>query len=232
MAKIKTFTVTYADQPYHTTTELGNTFECTYTGPRYILVQVDKDDNQCREAARGDSLDEPQMDASGYEQDEFDYVTIDAWSSDEMALYAAFMTDEYTHPDVDDYTEECTDADGNTWTFTHVYEGTTGMLPHIYYGDSLLYFHETNTWRAPQLREHNNTRQSVIDSVTVQAAAIRRALADPNQTFTAEERATLDAHADWCEDCERLYADIDHWKWNFADDPLPDWDDPNPEDVD
>ena len=230
MAKTKTFNVTYADQPYHDTTALGNTFEGTYTGPRYILVQVDRDDHQCREAARGDSLDEPQMNADLYEQDEYEYVILDAWESEEKAMYAAFMTDEYTHPDVDDYTEECTDADGNTWTFTHVYEGTTGMLPHIYYSDSLLYMHETNTWRAPQLRLHNNSRQSVIDSVTVQAAAIRRALADPNQTFTDEDRATLDAHADWCEDCERLYADVDHWKWNFADTALPDWDDPNPDD--
>ena len=44
----KTFTVTYADEPYKTTTANGNTFECTYTGPRWILGQVDRDDDQVR----------------------------------------------------------------------------------------------------------------------------------------------------------------------------------------
>ena len=41
----KTFTVTYADEPYKTTTADGNTFECTYVGPRWILAQVDRDDD-------------------------------------------------------------------------------------------------------------------------------------------------------------------------------------------
>ena len=228
MAKIKTFTVTYPDQPYHDTTADGNTFECTYTGPRYILVQVDRDDNQCREAARGDAPTDPQLDPAGYEQDEYEYVLLDAWANDDNARYAAFMTDEYTHPDVADYTEECTDADGNTWTWTHVYEGTTGMLAHIYYQDSLLYFHETNTWREPQFRMHANSRQSVIDSLEGQADAIRRALADSDQTFTDEERTTLNNHADWLDDAERKYEGINHWKWPFPETALPDWDDPNP----
>ena len=42
-----------------------------------------------------------------------------------------------------------------------------------------------------QFREHVNTRQSVIDSLDGQADAIRRALADSDQTFTDDERATL-----------------------------------------
>jgi len=81
----KTFTVTYPDQPYHTTTDDGNSFECTYTGPRYILVQVDKDDHQCREAARSEKADDPALDPSGYEQDDYHYVLLDAAESDEMA---------------------------------------------------------------------------------------------------------------------------------------------------
>ena len=78
---------------------------------------MDKDDNQCREAGRGDAPTDPQLDPAGYEQDDYDYVLLDAWASDDKARYAPFMTDEYTHPDVADYTEECTDADGNTWTW-------------------------------------------------------------------------------------------------------------------
>ena len=76
------------------------------------------------------------LDATGYEPDEYDYIVMDANESDEMAMRCAFITDEYTHPDVADYTEEVTDADGDKYTWTHVYEGTTGMLAHIYVGDS------------------------------------------------------------------------------------------------
>ena len=75
--------------------------------PRWILAQVDKDDDQVREAGRSDSsADDPALDAAGYEQDEYDYIVMDANESDDMAMRCAFITDEYTHPDVADYTEE------------------------------------------------------------------------------------------------------------------------------
>ena len=117
----KTFTVTYADEPYKTTTADGNTFECTYVGPRWILAQVDRDDDQVREAGRSDSsADDPALDPSGYEPDVYDYIVMDANESDDMAMRCAFITDEYTHPDVADYSEEITDADGDTYTWEHV----------------------------------------------------------------------------------------------------------------
>lgn len=230
MSNQPVITVSYPDQPYHTTTNDNLTFEMTYIGPRYILCQVDRDDHQVREAARSEKRDDPALDASGYEQDDYHYVLLDAHADDASALYAAYITDEYTHPDVDDYEEECTDADGNTWTFNHVYEGTTGMLPHIYYAESLLYYADTGTWRAPQFRQHNISRESVLDSLEIQERALRRALADSDQSFTDAERTELTEYADWLADVERLYDGINHWKWPFPDGELPDWEDPDPED--
>ena len=224
----KTFTVTYPDQPYHTTTDLNNTFECTYNGPRFILVQVDKDDHQCREASRSEKADDPCLDPANFEQDDYEYVLLDAAESDEMAKYAAYMTDDYTHPDVADYEEEITDADGDTWTWNHVYEGTTGMLPHIYWQGTLLYNPSTGVWTHPTFREHVNSRESVVESCTVQAAAIDRALADSEQNFTDEERTKLTNHSAWLKDVDRKYAGINHWKWPFPADALPTWEDPNP----
>jgi len=228
----KQITVTYPDQPYHTTTDLNNTFQLTYVGPRYILVQVDRDDFQAREAGRSDDLNDPAIDPAGYEQDDYYYTLLDAESSDDACLYAAYMTDEYTHPDIADYTEECTDADGNTWTFDHVYEGTTGMLPHIYWTESLLYYPESDTWRAPQFREHVNSRESVVEVAERDARAIKRALADSNQSFTAEDRTTLSDYADWLASVDTLYAGINHWKWPYPEDPIPEFIDPAPEDLD
>jgi hypothetical protein len=226
----KTFTVTYADEPYKTTVADGNTFECTYTGPRYILGQVDRDDDQVREAGRADKADDTALDATGYEPDEYDYIVLDAAESDDMALRCAFMTDEYTHPDVDDYSETITTADGTEYTWTHVYEGTTGMLAHIYVGDSLLYNHETTTWTNPTLRTHNNTRESTLGSWVLQAAGIRRAISsdgDAINNLTSAEKTTLANHATWLESIAVQYADIDHWKVNYPDTVLPTYEDPN-----
>lgn len=226
----KTFTVTYADEPYKTAVADGNTFECTYTGPRYLLGQVDRDDDQVREAGRADKVDDVALDATGYEPDEFDYIVMDASESDAMALRCAFMTDEYTHPDVDDYSETYTTADGTEHTWNHVYEGTTGMLAHIYIGDSLLYNHETATWTEPQLRTHNNTRESTLASWALQAAGIRRAISsegDAINNLTTAEKTTLGNHATWLESIPVQYADVNHWKIDFPDTTLPTYEDPN-----
>ena len=93
-----------------------------------------------REAGRSDpSADDPRFRPWNRAPDVYDYIVMDANESDDMAMRCAFITDEYTHPDVADYPEEITDADGDTYTWEHVYEGGTGMLAHIYVSDSLLY---------------------------------------------------------------------------------------------
>jgi hypothetical protein len=221
----KTFTVTYADEPYKTTTAKGNTFQCTYTGPRWILGQVDRDDDQVREAGRSDSSSaDPAIDPAGYEPDEYDYIVMDAAESDAMAMRCAFITDDYTHPDVDDYSEEITDATGAKYTWNHVYEGTTGMLPHIYVSDSLLYNHETSTWTDPVLREHNNTRAETLATWKRMAEGIRRAISsdgDAHNNLTTAEKKTLADHATWLESIPVRYADINHWKIEYPDAVMP-----------
>ena len=223
----KTFTVAYPDEPYKTTTALGNSFECTYVGPRYLLIQVDNDDHEVREAGRADVAGDPGIDPAGYEQDEYSYVVLDASASDQNALICAYITDEYTHPDVPDYSEEITDADGNTYTWEHVYEGTTGMLPHIYWNNTLKYNPTTETWTMPTFREHVNSRESVMDTAAENAAAIRRALADSTQDFTADERTKLDDHASWLESLPTRYEGINHWKIPYPEEALPAWEDPD-----
>jgi hypothetical protein len=223
----KTITVAYPDEPYKTTTDAGKTFEMTYTGPRYILCQVDRDDDQVREAGRGDKADARELDPAGYEQDDYDYIVIDASESDAMCLRAAYMTDEYEHADIADYEETITDANGDTSTYNHIYEGTTGMLPNIYWADSLYYNHETSTWSGPNFREHVNTRESTVQSYANIAACMRRALADSNQTFTDEERTLMTNHCTWLENVDTTYAGINHWKWPFPETVMPYYFDPD-----
>lgn len=220
----KTVSVNLPDEPYKTTTAKGLKFTITYNGPKYILVQVDKDDHQCRESGRSEVAGSREIDPSFFDQDEFSYVVLDAYANDDACRIAAYLTDEYTHPDVDDYKEVCTDADGNTWTWEHVYEGTTGMMAHIHWAESVLYNPVTQVWTQPQLRTHVNTRKSVLDSMTDQAAVIDAALAyEENKDLTDADRSTLTNYSAWIKliAADVRYKDINHWKIPFPEEPLP-----------
>ena len=192
-------------------------------------MQIDKDDFQVREGGRGDRADEDSVNEKFFEQDDYFYLLVDATESDAAAFYCAYVTHEYTHPDVEDFSCTETDADGDEFTWTHQYEGTTGMLAHIYVGDSLLYNHETSTWRDPVLRTHNNTREETLATWVLQAAGIRRALSsdgDAHNNLTDAERTTLANHATWLESIPVRYASVDHWKIPYPETVLPNYIDP------
>tara|TARA_R110000851_G_scaffold78117_3_gene172329 strand:+ start:399 stop:1109 length:711 start_codon:yes stop_codon:yes gene_type:complete len=220
-----TFTVALPEQPYSPNADSDDTFECVYTGPRYVLCQIDLDDDQVREGGRSDSLDDRSIDPQYYEHDIYDYLLIDSHESAEMAMRCAYITHEYTHPDVEDYEEEITCANGTTWTWTHQYEGTTGMLAHLHWSESLTYNSQTNTWAGPVLREHVNSRQSVLDSCTEQARVLDLAVADETciAGLSASDIALLKSRSVWLKEvaADVRYAGINHWKIPFPEAPLP-----------
>ena len=216
-----TVPVTLPEEPYKTETTKGTTFDITYSGPRFVLMQIDKDDHQVREAGRGDKADDKEVDEKGYEQDEYNYLLVDAMESADAAFRCAYVTHEYTHADVADYSEELTDADGTKFTWEHAYEGTTGMLGHIYWGESLLYNVGSQEWSGPTFRTHVNSKQSVIDSCKDQAEIIDKALADSSQTISDADRTTLTNHSTWLKSVETKYDGIDHWKIPFPEAPIP-----------
>jgi|TARA_B110000211_G_C13993393_1_gene515077 hypothetical protein len=218
------FPVTLPDEPYKTAVTKKETFTCTYTGPRYVLMQIDRDDFQVREGGRGDKATDDSVNEKFFEQDEYFYLLVDATESADTAFYCAYVTHEYTHPDVEDF--ECTeqDADGEDLTWTHQYEGTTGMLGHLYWQETLLYNPGGSGWSGPNLREHVNDWASMVSSCEEQAKTIDAALDDSNQSISAEDRAILIARSAWLKKVEVKYKDIDHWKIPFPEAPLPQFD--------
>lgn len=210
----KTFNFILPDEPYKTTTALNQTVECTYTGPRYMLIQIDKDDHQCRMISGAETEDHPSLDHSGYEPDEFDYRVIDTW---DHLLEAAYMSEEYNHGIVADYSETITDANGNTFTFEHVYEDDTGILAHCHWAGSILYMTATESFSGPDLREHVNSRESVVEGCAIQAQVVQDALDDPEREYTDAERTELTEYKDWLLNVDTIYAGINHWKWPFVD---------------
>lgn len=210
----KKFNFILPDEPYKTTTALNQVVECTYKGPRYVLIQIDADDKQCRSIAGSDNINDPALDHSGYEQDEFHYRIIDA---NDHTLEVAYLNEEYTHGVIEDYSETITDANGNTFTFEHVYEDNTGILSHCYWAVSLLYNIETEAFEGPQYREHVNNRESVVESCGLQAQAVQEALDDADREYTDAERTELEEYRDWLLNVDTIYAGINHWKWPFRD---------------
>ena len=220
----QTFTVKLPDEPYSQATTNNESFECQYTGPRYVMMQIDKDDFQVREGGRGDKADDRSIDPSFFERDEYNYVVVDSTASATHAMYCAYVTHEYTHADIADYEENLTDADGNEWTWTHQYEGTTGMLAHLHWSDSLLNDIGGDGWSGPTLRTHVNTRQSVLDGCKAQHETIDAALLDTvNQTMTDADRTTLVNHSAWLKlvVADVRYDGINHWKIPFPGEALP-----------
>ena len=220
----QTFTVKLPDEPYSQATTNNESFECQYTGPRYVMMQIDKDDFQVREGGRADKADDRSIDPSFFERDEYNYVVVDSTASATHAMYCAYVTHEYTHADIADYEENLTDADGNEWTWTHQYEGTTGMLAHLHWSDSLLNDIGGDGWSGPTLRTHVNTRQSVLDGCKAQHETIDAALLDTvNQTMTDADRTTLVNHSAWLKlvVADVRYDGINHWKIPFPGEALP-----------
>ena len=220
----QTFTVKLPDEPYSSATTNNESFDCEYTGPRYVMMQIDKDDFQVREGGRADKADDRSIDPSFFDRDDYNYVVVDSTTSATHAMYCAYVTHEYTHADIADYEENLTDADGNEWTWTHQYEGTTGMLAHLHWSDSLLNDIGGDGWSGPTLRTHVNTRQSVLDGCKAQHETIDAALLDTaNQVMTDADRTTLVNHSAWLKlvVADVRYDGINHWKIPFPGEALP-----------
>lgn len=211
----KTFTWTRPDQPYHTTTDSNLTIEVTYLGPRYLMLQVDRDDHECHISFLSDDLTDDGLDvALRPTNDEFHYVVLDA---DEYPHIAAFLTDDYEHEDLSDYEETFTDADGDEHTYTHVYDGTSNIINHDCWPTSVTWDPESRTFAGPVFRTHANTLEVTLEAITAQAEGIEEALADETKVFTDADRTELSEYAAELRDMSRKYAGIDHWKWEFRD---------------
>ena len=110
---IKNFTFTLPDGPYLTTTENGQTVNCTYNGAKYLCLCVNNQTKMVRNVERtGETIAELDMD-NQIEDGHF-FVVLDASVN---PLQAAYLTHDYTHEEIEDIEETLTDADGETFTF-------------------------------------------------------------------------------------------------------------------
>lgn len=196
----KVFNFVYPDEPLKTTTENNNNVEIKYYGPRYILVQLYKDNMSVSYAS--DNYEDVYQVMRSYDHDDHKYRIIDA---DESPIIASILTEEYDHDPVPVWEEEL--PDGSFWSFPW---DSNNMINHCIKESSIKWDLENNKLRTFEFIEPTSTREEV-DSVYKQTAQeIRDSLS--KNSFSEEDRKTLEDAAHWFENWQNLTKGYDYWK--------------------
>lgn len=209
----KNFNIVLTDEPYVDTTALNKTHPATYTGPKYVKVQIDMESGYAEKVIFGtDDLNE-MTSFDGYAKEPGKtYTVIDGTVN---PFEAAYMTGMYDTGVVEDYSEDIgtTDDEGNPETWNYVWEDNRGMIGQQYMGLDLKFVN--GSWVRPRFRVHALTRESFLASLNVQINSITAALAKENSTLSDADRAKLETYKTWLQNVPTKYAGVKHWKIPF-----------------
>ena len=202
----KNFTFVLPDEPYKTTTDLNQTVNAVYEGPRYNLARIENATKIVQNIVRrGDTIES--LEVANYIEEGHTFVVLDAMDN---AREIAFLTGDYTHELIEDPVFELPNG-LPSWTYH--YDDYTGGMNQCFYINSLKYDVATKQFSGPEYREHAVTRESLFEGNRIYAAEIRKCLAEND--YPAEDAQTLADYATWLEGLEEMYEGIDHWKIRF-----------------
>jgi hypothetical protein len=119
----KTFTVTIPNEPFTTNTSEGKTVECTYRGPRFVVISTRDGVVQTHE---GYFEKAEEYDATQFVDDQDEYHLIDA---DAHPLEISFLTQEYTNENIDNYEETLPTGE----VYDYDYPDDSGILDSVFY---------------------------------------------------------------------------------------------------
>jgi hypothetical protein len=205
----KNFTVTLPDEPYKTTTALNKTVECVYTGPRYLAICVIEETGEIKYLARrGDTLADIDMPTLVDDDPATEFYAIDA---KEHTFEAAYLTGQYTHGNVPDFTVE---HPGDLGTWSYHYDEGTGVIGQCFYGQDMKYVN--SQFVAPRYREHAAKRQDVMDSCISIANTVEQSI--QNNDYSDEDKQKLEEYIVWLRAVPTAYEGIDHWTIPFPSD--------------
>lgn len=202
----KVFEIEYPDGPYKDTYDLKNTITATYSGKRYLVIEITNSEIRAIKA-QSDILDEISMEEY---QDEGDksFVLIDA---DEHTWEAAYITGEYTHEKLENYTE--TLPDGQTYEYQH----NDGIFSNYFVTDDLQYNIEEKKFYRPRERLHMVSREDFFNGLKEHIKKIDTWLQN-NRNVASEDKQRLKDFRSWLEKAPNVFDKIDHWKISFPDD--------------
>jgi hypothetical protein len=210
----KTFTAVLPDEPYKTTTLMNNTVECTYDGPRYLLLRIVAEtgaiycideEEETLERIEAWKIEPHKLVEEGHYQ-----VVLDAM---EHTWEAAHVTGYYTHEAFDD--PVFTNPDGTTWTYH--YDDEACAVEQPYYVNDMFYEKDTNSWRRPRYRTHAVAKRDFWAGVKTQIETYQSVVEGSylEKGYTLSQVAAVQEHLNWLLTCEEKYKDVDHWKIPF-----------------
>lgn len=202
----KFFEVTLPDEPFKTETTLNKKVQCTYDGPKYLLIRVDDATGQVVGAVSGsDSLDG--LNAESFNEEGHSFHVLDASINPFEAAYISYA---YTHPEIESYVE--TLPNGDKWEYN--YEKSTGVLSHLYKALNLKYV--GGKFVMPERITHGTSREDFFNGINGLLEGLTKSLNEND--FLPEERTKLEEYKSWLSTLEKDYANIDHWKIRFPTD--------------
>lgn len=204
----KFFTFKLSDEPYKTTTDLNNTVDAIYEGPRFLALCVHMPSGEIRYVARaGDTEDVLDMASLVDDDPETEFIVLDA---EEKTFEAAYITGDYQHDPIPDYEYELPNGK------KYVYMFAGGGIAQNYYGQDM--FYRDGEFTMPRFREHAVTRESVFQGAQNTIDMINKSLGEND--YTTQERADIEEYKAFLESLSGPeYANIDHWKFPFPSNP-------------
>lgn len=214
----KTFTTILPDEPYKTATTKNITVECTYDGPRYMLLRIRESDGFIFSI---DRLEDELAEIEKFRiephklQDEGMYqVLLDAM---ENTWEAAHLTGNYTHEPFADYVETLPTGE----TYTYHYDDESCAVEQPYYVNDMHYDKGTNTYKRPRRRVHAVSKADFAASIAGNLKHVQEMLDEQSEKFTAEDLVAIREYRDFLASVPTKYiaAGVDHWKIPFP--PIP-----------
>lgn len=207
---IKQFTFTLPDGPYLNTTELNRTVNCTYDGPKWLCFCVENNTHKVRNLEMAGET-EAELNMENQIEDGHYHIAVKA---NDHPKIAAYFTHCYSHEEIEDISEELTDADGETFTFNYTYDDS-GVIGQVCYNESVVWNPANNTFSGPELRQHANTREDTLLQWANYADELEANLDSDETDYTDEDDAALREHVSWLRSIPTKYADHAHWKIPF-----------------
>jgi hypothetical protein len=201
----KKFTHLLPDQPYKQTASKNTTVECTYEGPKYLLLRLHEQTGVIRCVERY-GADKAELEASIVDDGhDWDFVVLDAEAN---TWEAAYLTGSYTHGEVADYSE--TLPSGGKYEF--VYPDGCGVIGSCHAIEGLKYDKNLNIYTKPKFISHPINPVDFWQGVTAQKEEFDRLVSGDLSKFSDEQIAEIRAYHEFLKTAATTYQGIDHWK--------------------
>lgn len=205
------FEFVYPDGPYKTTTDAALTATISYTGPRYILLEIHP--NGDFSLVGGNTIKSALESQITNMNQTLAYRILDVT---EHPVEVCYLTKEYTHEEL----PEIVKVLPNDKEFR--YNWGTKIIEEVIDQNSITWDVNNDQITSAEFRVHPLTTAEVIQGFLNQADRIEAVLADPIEPMPAEDVEILNDHIAWLRAWGTTYDGFEHWEVPYPTE-IPNW---------